>query len=81
MHYGKTKKTGKHIFGRATGVCGTGDLYKRVRFKGLRHKAKEIQKEIEEKQKDELFKALVASGKTIDEVMRFIKATGEDKIE
>ena len=43
-------------------------------LKELRHKAKEIQK-------DELFKALVASGKTIDEVMRFIKATGEDKIE
>jgi len=36
---------------------------------------------LQEKQKDELFKALVASGKTIDEVMRFIKATGEDKIE
>ena len=50
-------------------------------LKELRHKAKEIQKEIEEKQKDELFKALVASGKTIYEVMRFIKATGEDKIE
>lgn len=50
-------------------------------LKELRHKAKEIQKEIEEKQKDELFKALVASGKNIDEVMRFIKATGEDKIE
>ena len=50
-------------------------------LKELRHKAKEIQKEIEEKQKDELFKALVASGKTIGEVMRFIKATGEDKIE
>ena len=50
-------------------------------LKELRHKAKETQKEIEEKQKDELFKALVASGKTIDEVMRFIKATGEDKIE
>ena len=50
-------------------------------LKELRHKAKEIQKEIEEKQKDELFKALVASGKTIDEVMRFIKATREDKIE
>ena len=50
-------------------------------LKELRHKAKEIQKEREEKQKDELFKALVASGKTIDEVMRFIKATGEDKIE
>ena len=47
----------------------------------LSHISKEIQKEIEEKQKDELFKALVASGKTIDEVMRFIKATGEDKIE
>lgn len=28
------RKTGKHIFGRATGVCGTGDSYKRVRFKG-----------------------------------------------
>ena len=50
-------------------------------LKELRHKAKEIQKEIEEKQKDELFKALVASGKTIDEVMRFITATGEDNIE
>ena len=50
-------------------------------LKELRHKAKEIQQEIEEKQKDELFKALVASGKTIDEVMRFITATGEDKIE
>ena len=50
-------------------------------LKELRHKAKEIQKEIEEKQKDELYKALVASGKTNDEVMRFIKATGEDKIE
>ena len=50
-------------------------------LKELRHKAKEIQKEIEEKQKDELFKALVASGKTIDEVMKIIKATGEDKIE
>ena len=50
-------------------------------LKELRHKAKEIQKEIEEKQKDDLFKALVASGKTIDEVIRFIMATGEDKIE
>ncbi len=50
-------------------------------LKELRHKAKEIQKEIEEKQKDELFKALVASGKTIDEVMRFIKATGKDNTE
>ena len=50
-------------------------------LKELRHKAKEIQKEIEEKQKDDLFNALVASGKTNDEVMRFIKATGEDKIE
>ena len=81
MHYGKTKKTGKHIFGRATGVCGTEIRTKESDLKELRHKAKEIQKEIEEKQKDELFKALVASGKTIDEVMRFIKATGEDKIE
>ena len=50
-------------------------------LKELRLKAKEIRKEIEEKQKDELFKALVASGKTIDEVMRFIKATGKDNTE
>lgn len=39
----------------------------------LRHKAKEI----EEKQKDELFKALIASGKTIDEVMRYLKTDKE----
>ena len=50
-------------------------------LKELRHKAKEIQKEIEEKQKEDQFKALVASGKNNDEVMRFIKATVEDKIE
>lgn len=50
-------------------------------LKELRHRAKEIRKKIEEKQKDEIFKALVASGKTIDEVMRFIKSAGEDKIE
>ena len=50
-------------------------------LKELRLKAKEIRKKIEEKQKDELFKALVASGKTIDEVMRFIKATGKDDTE
>ncbi|MBM6804863.1 flagellar export protein FliJ [Mediterraneibacter glycyrrhizinilyticus] len=50
-------------------------------LKELRHKAKEIHKRMEEKQKDELFKALVASGKTIDEVMNFIKTTGEDKTE
>lgn len=30
----RQKKTWKHMFGRATGVCGTGDSYKRVRFKG-----------------------------------------------
>ena len=38
-------------------------------------------KELRHKAKDELFKALVASGKTIDEVMRFIKATGKDDTE
>ena len=73
--------------GGASGIrANTKEDIKEIRtkesdLKELRHKAKEIQKEIEEKQKDELFKALVASGKTIDEVMRFIKATGEDKIE
>ena len=25
----RRKKTGKHMFGRATGVCGTGDSYKK----------------------------------------------------
>ena len=44
-------------------------------LKELRHKAKELQKEIEEK--DELFKALIASGKTIDEVMRYLKTDKE----
>ena len=43
----------------------------------LRHKAKELQKEIEEKLKDELFKALIVSGKTIDEVMRYLKTDKE----
>ena len=38
-------------------------------LKELRHKAKELQKKIEEKQKDEIFSALLASGKTVEEVI------------
>ena len=46
-----------------------------------RHKAKEIQKEIEEKQKDEIFSALIASGKTVEEVMMYLKSGNEKKAE
>ena len=41
-------------------------------LKELRHKAKEIRKKIEEKQKDEIFSALLASGKTVEEVMMYL---------
>lgn len=81
MHYGKTKKLENTSLEEQLEYVEQEIRTKESDLKELRHKAKEIQKEIEEKQKDELFKALVASGKTIDEVMRFIKATGEDKIE
>ena len=47
----------------------------------LRHKAKELQKEIEEKQKDEIFSALIASGKTVEEVMMYLKSGNEKKAE
>lgn len=47
----------------------------------LRHKAKEIRKKIEEKQKDEIFSALLASGKTVEEVMMYLKSDNEEKAE
>lgn len=47
----------------------------------LRHKAKEIRKKIEEKQKDEIFSALLASGKTVEEVMMYLKFGNEEKAE
>lgn len=50
-------------------------------LKELRHKAKEIRKKIEEKQKDEIFSALLASGKTVEEVMRYLKSGNEEKAE
>ena len=50
-------------------------------LKELRHKAKGIQKEIEEKQKDEIFSALIASGKTVEEVMMYLKSGNEKKAE
>ena len=50
-------------------------------LKETRHKAKELQKEIEEKQKDEIFSALIASGKTVEEVMMYLKSGNEEKAE
>lgn len=50
-------------------------------LKELRHKAKEIRKKIEEKQKDEIFSALLASGKTVEEVMMYLKSGNEEKAE
>jgi len=47
----------------------------------LRHKAKEIRKKIEEKQKAEIFSALLASGKTVEEVMMYLKSGNEEKAE
>ncbi|MFR3668125.1 MAG: hypothetical protein ACLTWV_14415 [Intestinibacter bartlettii] len=50
-------------------------------LKELRHKAKEIRTKIEEKQKDEIFSALLASGKTVEEVMMYLKSGNEEKAE
>ena len=50
-------------------------------LKELRQKAKEIRKKIEEKQKDEIFSALLASGKTVEEVMMYLKSGNEEKAE
>lgn len=50
-------------------------------LKELRHKAKEIRKKIGEKQKDEIFSALLASGKTVEEVMMYLKSGNEEKAE
>ena len=50
-------------------------------LKELCHKAKELQKKIEEKQKDEIFSALLASGKTVEEVMMYLKSGNEKKAE
>lgn len=50
-------------------------------LKELRLKAKEIRKKIEEKQKDEIFSALLASGKTVEEVMMYLKSGNEEKAE
>ena len=41
-------------------------------LKDLRLKAKELRKKIEDKQKDEIFSALLASGKTVEEVMKYL---------
>ena len=50
-------------------------------LKELRLKAKELRKKIEDKQKDEIFSALLASGKTVEEVMTYLKSGNEEKVE
>lgn len=50
-------------------------------LKELRLKAKELRKKIEDKQKDEIFSALLASGKTVEEVMTYLKSGNEEKAE
>lgn len=50
-------------------------------LKELRLKAKDLRKKIEDKQKDEIFSALIASGKTVEEVMKYLKSGNEEKPE
>ena len=50
-------------------------------LKELRLKAKELRKKIEDKQKDEIFSALLASGKTVEEVMTYLKSGNKEKAE
>ena len=50
-------------------------------LKELRLKAKELRKKIEDKQKDEIFSALLASGKTVEEVMTYLKSGNEEQVE
>ena len=50
-------------------------------LKELRLKAKDLRKKIEDKQKDEIFSALIASGKTVEEVMKYLKSGNEEKAE
>lgn len=50
-------------------------------LKELRLKAKELRKKIEDKQKDEIFSALIASGKTVEGVMTYLKSGNEEKAE
>ena len=40
-----------------------------------------LRKKIEDKQKDEIFSALIASGKTVEEVMKYLKSGNEEKAE
>ena len=42
---------------------------------------KDLRKKIEDKQKDEIFSALLASGKTVEEVMTYLKSGNEEKAE
>ena len=47
----------------------------------LRREAEDLRKKIEDKQKDEIFSALIASGKTVEEVMKYLKSGNEEKAE
>ena len=50
-------------------------------LKERRQKAKELRKKIEDKQKDEIYSTLLASGKTVEDVMTYLKSGNEEKAE
>ena len=81
MHYGKTKKMEDTSLEEQLEYVEQEIRTKESDLRELRHKAKEIRKKIEEKQKDEIFSALLASGKTVEEVMMYLKSGNEEKAE
>ena len=74
FRYNKSLKPKKERNGNETGKS-------EAELKDLRLKAKELRKKIEDKQKDEIFSALIASGKTVEEVMTYLKSGNEEKAE
>ena len=69
-------------------IMGLGDLFRasenaqlHEQVNKLQNQSIELQKKIEEKQKDEIFSALLASGKTVEEVMMYLKSGNEKKAE
>lgn len=47
-------------------------------LKGLRRQRKEIEKQIEEQKKEQLYKAVVDSGKTVEEVLEVLRRGDTD---
>ena len=44
------------------------------RFREMRQQRKELEKQIEDKKKDEIYRIIVESGRSLDEVMEMLKA-------